>query len=217
MDNPTRFRCLFEQAYPALRRYALHRGLTGPDADDLVAATLEIAWRRLEDVPAQEPLPWLYGVARNLLHSHRRQSRRRDAVVSRLSDMRGRLTSAEPGEPGELDPGALRRALAGLSEADQELLKLVAWDGLSPAQAADVVGCSAAAARTRLHRARSRLARRLGLDPRGHSAPGEGSRGAGARQQGARQQGSRPAGAGRNNNSEGVKVARADTQEASDG
>ena len=193
MDNPTRFRCLFEQAYPALLRYALHRGLTGPDAGDLVAATLEIAWRRLEDVPAEEPLPWLYGVARNLLHNQRRQSRRRDAVGSRLADMRGRLTSADPGEPGELDPGALRRALAGLSEGDQELLKLVAWDGLSPAQAADVVGCTAAAARTRLHRARGRLARRLGLDPR------------------------RPAGAAPTISSGGVKVGRADPQEASGG
>jgi RNA polymerase sigma factor (sigma-70 family) len=212
MDNPTRFRYLFEQAYPALLRYALHRGLTGPDAGDLVAATLEIAWRRLEDVPVQEPLPWLYGVARNLLHNQRRQSRRRDAVLSRLADMHGRLTSAEPGEPGELDPGALRRALAGLSEGDQELLKLVAWDGLSPAQAAEVVGCSAAAARTRLHRARSRLARRLGLDPRD-----QGARGKGSREAVSRQEASRPTGAARTISSGGVKVARADPQEASGG
>jgi RNA polymerase sigma-70 factor (ECF subfamily) len=209
MDNTTRFRCLFEQAYPALRRYALHRGLTGPDVDDLVAATLEIAWRRLEDVPAQEPLPWLYGVARNLLHNQRRQSRRRDAVVGRMADMRGRLTSAEPGEPGELDPGTLRRALAGLSEGDQELLKLVAWDGLSPAQAAAVVGCSSAAARTRLHRARNRLAWRLGLDPRD-----QGARDQGARELNSREAGSRTA---RTISSGSVKVARADTQEASDG
>ena len=212
MDNPTRFRCLFEQAYPALLRYALNRGLAGPDADDLVAATLEIAWRRLEDVPAEEPLPWLYGVARNLLHNQRRQSRRRDAIVSRLADMRGRLTPAQPGEPGELDPGALRRALAGLSDTDQELLKLVAWDGLSPAQAAEVVGCSAAAARTRLHRARSRLARRLGLDPRD-----QGSRAAGSSEAGSARPGSRSAGAARSTSSGGVKVARAETQEASGG
>lgn len=52
MDPETRFRVLFDRVYAPLGRYARHRGLTGPDAEDLVAQTLEIAWRRLEEVPA---------------------------------------------------------------------------------------------------------------------------------------------------------------------
>lgn len=60
----------------------------------------------------------------------------------------------------------LRAALASLSERDQEVLRLVAWDGLTPAQVAVVLGCTPVAARTRLHRARGRLAVRLGLAPR---------------------------------------------------
>lgn len=46
------------RAYAPLWRYAQHRGLTGPDAEDLVAQVLEIAWRRIDDVPVAEPLPW---------------------------------------------------------------------------------------------------------------------------------------------------------------
>jgi RNA polymerase sigma factor (sigma-70 family) len=163
MDAKERFRCLFDEAYPALRRYALHRGLTGADADDLVAATLEVAWRRLSDVPRAEPLPWLYCVARNLLRNQRRGDRRRDELVNRLANVRRIPASTDPLEMGT---GLLQQALAQLSGRDQELLKLVAWDGLSPSQAAVVLGCSPAAARTRLNRARGRLAVRLGADPR---------------------------------------------------
>jgi DNA-directed RNA polymerase specialized sigma24 family protein len=77
VDSETRFRALFELAYPPLCRYARHRGLTGPDVEDLVAHTLEIAWRRIDEVPADDPMPWLYAVARNLWRNHRRQQQRR--------------------------------------------------------------------------------------------------------------------------------------------
>jgi RNA polymerase sigma-70 factor (ECF subfamily) len=167
MDAYERFRVLFQDAYPALQRYALYRGLTPQDADDLAADTLEIAWRRLSDVPADDPLPWLYAVARNVLRNQRRKERRRGMVFRRLR---------AGGEPADLvassvtEAAALRKALAELNRDDRELLTLVAWDGLSPAQAAVVIGCSATAVRTRLHRARNRLAARLGFDPR--SGPG---------------------------------------------
>lgn len=59
MDPETRFRALFGLAYAPLCRYARHRGLTGPDAEDLVAQTMKIAWRRLDDVPTAEPTLWV--------------------------------------------------------------------------------------------------------------------------------------------------------------
>jgi RNA polymerase sigma-70 factor, ECF subfamily len=160
VDPETRFREVFELAYAPLCRYARHRGLTGPDAEDLVAQTLEIAWRRIGDVPAPEPLPWLYAVAHNVWRNTARRDRRR-------RDLLARFRPGSPDEagqdPGGLEPGVLRAALASLSNDDQEILRLVAWDGLAPAQIAVVLGCSPAAARTRLHRARSRLAARLGI------------------------------------------------------
>ena len=160
MDSEARFRALFELAYPPLCRYARHRGLTGPDAEDLVAQTLEIAWRHIGDVPADDPMPWLYAVARNLWRNHHRQRRRRRDLLARLR------AYAPPGSiAAPLEPGTLRAALASLRESDQEILRLIAWDGLTPAEAAVVLGCGQVAARSRLHRARARLAARLGLDP----------------------------------------------------
>lgn len=56
---------------------------------------------------------------------------------------------------------AVGMALASMPEADREILTLVAWEGLSPAEVATVLGCSGAAARVRLYRARQRFARAL--------------------------------------------------------
>jgi RNA polymerase sigma-70 factor (ECF subfamily) len=157
-----------------LCRYARHRGLDGPDAEDLVAQALEIAWRRLDEVPVDDPLPWLYAVARNLWRNQARRDRRRRDLLSRFqrpheADGAPALDRAAP-DPAAADSGGLRTALSSLSEGDQEILRLAAWDGLTPGELATVLGCSPAAARTRLHRARARLARRLGLNPR-HPAP----------------------------------------------
>jgi RNA polymerase sigma-70 factor (ECF subfamily) len=162
VDPQTRFREVFELAYAPLCRYARHRGLTGPDAEDLVAQTMEIAWRRIQDVPATEPLPWLYAVAHNVWRNSARRDRRRRELLARF--LARSPDVACPG-PGGLEPGALRAALASLREDDQEILRLVAWDGLATAELAVVLGCSPSAARTRLHRARSRLAARLGIGP----------------------------------------------------
>ena len=162
MDPDTRFLALFDMAYAPLYRYAQHRGLTGPDAEDLVAQTLETAWRRIGDVPVEEPLPWLYAVARNLWRNQARRERRRRALLARF---RASQPAAAGQDPASLEPGVLRAALASLSDSDQEILRLIAWDGLTPAEAARALGCTSAAARTRLHRARARLAVQLGISP----------------------------------------------------
>jgi RNA polymerase sigma-70 factor (ECF subfamily) len=165
MDSEERFRALFQIAYPALYRYSANRGLSRDDADDLVASTLEIVWHRLDDVPSDDPLPWVFAVARNLHRNKRRSDLRRYALTRRIPP-----PQREPGpgdrDPSDLDPEALREALGKLEEDDQEILRLVAWDGLSPTQAAAVIGCTPVAARTRLHRARNRLASHLDIDPR---------------------------------------------------
>jgi RNA polymerase sigma-70 factor, ECF subfamily len=161
MDHEARFRALFDTAYAPLCRYARHRGMAGADAEDLVAQTLEIAWRRIDDVPVADPLPWLYAVARNLWRNQVRQVRRRSEILARY---RASPPAAAGDDPAQLEPGLLRAAMASLSEGDQEVLRLVAWDGLTPAEVAIVLDCTAVAARSRLHRARARLAARLGLD-----------------------------------------------------
>jgi RNA polymerase sigma-70 factor (ECF subfamily) len=158
MDAETRFNALFAVAYPALQRYARYRGLRGADADDLVADTLAIAWRRLAEVPEEDPIPWLFAVARNLWRNDRRRDGRRRRLV------RGLPIDAPPAPPDDLaslGEARILRALATLSDADQEVLRLMVWEDLSTEQAGVVLGCRTGTVRVRLHRARTRLAEAL--------------------------------------------------------
>jgi RNA polymerase sigma factor (sigma-70 family) len=134
--------------------YALRRA-DPSTAEDVVAETFTIAWRRLGDVP-ERPLPWLLGVARRVLANQRRGERRRVALVDRLA-LQGR---AAPGAPDQQEGRALT-ALASLGERDREALLLHAWEGLDHAEAGTVMGCSASTFAVRLHRARRRFAREL--------------------------------------------------------
>lgn len=162
-DREARFRQLFETAYPPLRRYATNRGLQGADAEDLVASTFEVAWAQIEAVPSKDPLPWLFAVARNHLRNKLRSDERRRLLLARayVPDSGG-----DNIETAIADGEAIRRAFSQLGEDDQELLRLIAWDNLSPAQAAAALGCGSLAVRSRLHRARNRLAALLEFDPR---------------------------------------------------
>jgi RNA polymerase sigma-70 factor (ECF subfamily) len=124
--------------------------------DDAVAEVFAVAWRRLDQVPPQ-PLPWLLAVARRVCANARRsQSRAR-----RLRDRLRREPPRDPGPVAGVDPD-LARALRTLSDADRELLCLLAWEQLTLGEAALVMGISAGAAKVRMHRARRRLAAALG-------------------------------------------------------
>jgi RNA polymerase sigma factor (sigma-70 family) len=153
-----RFERLYAAHYASVLAYALRR-TRRPEADDVVAETFTIAWRRLSDVPC-EARPWLYEVARRVLSNRRRADARRTALIDRL-----RHTPAiPPGASGDLE--ALAAAFAALPEHEREALALVAWEGLSCGEAARAAGCSDVAMRVRLHRARRRLRRALARDER---------------------------------------------------
>jgi RNA polymerase sigma-70 factor (ECF subfamily) len=147
-----RFRTVFESHYGAVRAYALRRCPVAPDAEDVVAETFTVAWRRLEQVPEDAPLPWLYGVARRVLANQRRGERRWLALLERL-----RQQPADVPTP-EFDGPPVVEALRGLRPDDQEILRLAAWEGLSHAEIATALGISTNAATIRVHRARRRLA-----------------------------------------------------------
>ncbi|WP_395659946.1 RNA polymerase sigma factor [Nocardioides sp.] len=148
-------RDLFEQVAPRLveplRRYLARR--TDPaTAEDVLAETLLVCWRRAEDLP-EEPLPWVYGVARNCLRNAERAARRQERVAARIM--------AQPADPGPPEDPALDEALATLRPEEAELLRLWAWEQLAPAEIAVVLGISPNAASTRLTRAKKKLADRL--------------------------------------------------------
>jgi RNA polymerase sigma-70 factor (ECF subfamily) len=108
-----------------------------------------------------DPLPWLYAVARRVLANHRRGTGRRERLTAllRVEDV------PTPLRAGEDQGGPAFEALASLSAADQEVLRLVAWEGLGNQQIAAVLGITANAVAIRLHRARARFADALARRP----------------------------------------------------
>jgi RNA polymerase sigma-70 factor, ECF subfamily len=158
----------FEELYRATRtdllRYLVRRCGEAEEAADLLAETYMTAWRRLDAIPPGEHARlWLFGVARNLLLRSARRRRVADVLVERLAaELPAALTPEGPSGPRRHD--ALSRALAALSEQDREILMLTAWEGLAPRQIARVMGTSANVVRIRLHRARVRVKKDLGLN-----------------------------------------------------
>jgi len=151
-ERRARFEELARELIDPLRRFLARR--TDPaTADDVLSDTLLVCWRRLDEVPANA-LPWAYGVARNCLANVQRGERRRERLVARISVM-------DP--PVEATPTAddrddeLLEALAALRPEDAELLRLWAWERLTPAEIATVLQVTANAASIRLHRAREKL------------------------------------------------------------
>lgn len=150
-----RFEVLYADHYRRVLGYVLRRAPVDVAAD-VVAEIFLVAWRRLEFVP-DEPLPWLLGVARKTLANERRGGRRRAALVDALRDVDRR--DHEVPAAGRLQ--VLVSAVERLGETDRELLRLIAWDGLTTREASTVLGISHAACRVRLHRLRQRLAREI--------------------------------------------------------
>lgn len=156
-----RFRVIYEAAYPRILGYALRRTKAPEDAAEVVSETFLTAWRRLEELPpSNEALLWLYGVAHRLLANQRRGEQRRHALSERLAAGLGQVAHAwhDP-LPSDLAPFAA--AWQRLRPQDRELLAFIAWEGLSNAQLARVLGCSQAVVKLRLHRARRRFAKEL--------------------------------------------------------
>lgn len=149
------FSSLFDATHRRVWAYVVRGDASRADADDLVAEVFVVAWRRLDDVPADDPVPWLLGVARNVRRNQERSRRRATALLDRLRAEHA-PDAAHPARD-IADVRAIRAALGELSDTDRELLQLAAVEDLTPGQIAQVLGCRPVTARVRLHRARSRL------------------------------------------------------------
>lgn len=172
-DAESRFRQLFDANQSSILAYGLRRTGSGADAWDLLAETMLVAWRRIDEVPdGNEALPWLYGVARRALANQARATRRRDRLSTRLAAHLGNHVAPD-GVQASADRAWVRAGLAGLNDLDREVLTLSLWEGLSPAEIAVAVNAPAATVRTRLHRARRRL-RELLEGSAGERSPGGG-------------------------------------------
>jgi len=156
-DWETWFTELYRAHRAPVYAYAVSR-IGREHADEVVAETFLVAWRRCDAVPVAAPVPWLLGVARNVLRERYRADVRRAALDAQLRAWIGATgqTTADVAE-GVIERATVLAALARLGDDDRELLTLIAWHGLGPAEAAQVVGCSTATLLVRLHRARKRF------------------------------------------------------------
>ncbi|MEU6292547.1 sigma-70 family RNA polymerase sigma factor [Streptomyces sp. NPDC046988] len=174
MTATERFRSVYEEHYPRVLAYTT--SLVGRQVgEDITSETFTVAWRRLNDLP-HPPLPWLLGVARNLV----RELRRRDAVrYMAAAEEAQRLTSGDQAHVGDIaavvaDRHVALQALASLPEADRELLTLIAWQGLGTRDAARVLNCTGPTLTVRLYRARRRLEKALEAAQAAEAAPVDG-------------------------------------------
>ncbi|WP_444961111.1 RNA polymerase sigma factor [Nocardiopsis sp. M1B1] len=161
LEEPTRFGEVFRRHAPALHRYAARR-LGGPDADDVVAETFHIAFRKRDRYDPAHPdaRPWLWRIAANLVRRHHRTETRHyralartgvDPVLEGFADrVSARVDAQSASKP-------LAAALAGLSARDRDVLLLVAWGDLTYEEVASVLSVPVGTVRSRLHRARKRV------------------------------------------------------------
>lgn len=156
------FRSVFDEHHDAIHRYCLRR-LSVDDANEAAAEVFVVVWRSLDRMPTgSEALPWLYGVARNVVRNHRRSHHRRARLLARLGSVRD-LPDEEP-ETQVLrhhHEAEVHEALQRLSPHDRELLRLKAWDGLSNDQIGALLGLSHRAVEGRYSRALKKLSKHL--------------------------------------------------------
>lgn len=155
-----RFEHCFRDHYAQVLAFSMRRVSGREVAEDAVADTFAVAWRRRDRIP-DPALPWLYAVATHVIANQYRSTRRRQNLDVRLAQEPGAIVPGS--DPAELlgRRDAFSAAFALLAEPEREVLRLVAWDGLDTRDAAHVFGCSPGAFRVRLHRARRKLAKQL--------------------------------------------------------
>lgn len=156
-----RFRSVYDAYAADVAAYALRRR-SAADAADVVAETFVVAWRQVGELPAEPATrAWLLRVARRIIIAQTEGEQREEQLTERLAEQfeqrYGTLPPIERLEQANIVGAAIRR----LSEDDRELLLLVAWDELQPAEIGTLLGLPGPVVRKRLQRARNRLRRHL--------------------------------------------------------
>ena len=173
------FSAFFEAHERRLRAFALRRTHDPVAADDLVAATMEIAWAKFEEVEPPTAFGWLCGVAVRVQANDSRMRRRRQAHVERLvaeAETRPLAAYLESDRLLVEQREAIAAAFDQLAPDDREILRLSVWDGLDDDELGAAFGINAVAARKRLSRARRRF-RDLYSSTSGEAAAGIGGGG----------------------------------------
>ncbi len=180
LQRRARFAALVAEVGEPVQRY-LRRRTDADTADDVLSEVLLVCWRRLDEIPV-DALPWVFVVARNCLANARRAARRRERLVQRIrvvdppEPMASVADTADGSTGGRADDvdAEVRAALDRLRPAEAEVLRLWAWEELTPAQISVVLEISPNAVSIRLHRAKKALRAELLRDERRKVGPDAG-------------------------------------------
>jgi RNA polymerase sigma factor (sigma-70 family) len=169
VGDPQAFTELFERHFAAIDRW-LHRRVGAPLAEDLAAETFTRAFDHRErfDRSYADARPWLFGIAANLVHDHRRTELRRLRALARVQRRDAATVDVAADADARADAAAagpaIAAALADLRSEERDVLLLVAWAGLEYEEVATATGVPIGTVRSRLHRARQRLRIALGSE-----------------------------------------------------
>ncbi|GAA2638820.1 hypothetical protein GCM10010399_85220 [Dactylosporangium fulvum] len=148
-DEVQRFDELYREHYESIERYARRR-VDDATAGDLVAEIFTVAWRRIHEVPEADAKLWLFGVGRNVVANHVRGSGRAYRLIEKVAA--NTAAHEDDHADGVVERLSVGAAFDRLRPADQEVLRLVVWEGLTLRQAAAVLGCGITTAAVRLSR-----------------------------------------------------------------
>jgi RNA polymerase sigma-70 factor (ECF subfamily) len=164
VTDPEVFTIIFDRHYRSVYGY-LSRRVGRAIADDLAAETFIRAFERRSSYrrEAERALPWLLGIAVNLLAHHRRSEARQFRALAAAAGSPVAATGPDGGASSE----RLVAGLEQLDDYDREALLLYAWAELKYAEIADVLGIPVGTVRSRLNRARRKL--RQALEPPAHN------------------------------------------------
>ena len=163
LNEPTAFELIFDRHFGAVHRY-LHRRAGRDLADELTAETFALAFSRRGSCRASgSVLPWLYGIATNLLHRYRRAERRQLHAYSRSGVDRSVAydDEADARVDGSSLDARLAGALAAMRPRERDALLLYALADLSYEEVALALDVPVGTVRTWLHRARATAQREL--------------------------------------------------------
>jgi RNA polymerase sigma factor (sigma-70 family) len=173
--EPEAFGILFERHARAVYNYLFRRTADWSLAEDLTSVVFLEAWRRRREVRLERglALPWLFGVATNVLRNRRRSQWRYRAALERIPPEHGEdfADDANARLDDERRMRCALRSLSKLPKREQDVIALCGWADLSYEEAAIALDIPVGTVRSRLSRARTRLRELDG--PSGHEGDGK--------------------------------------------
>jgi RNA polymerase sigma factor (sigma-70 family) len=178
LAEPSAFGVIFERHFDAVHAY-LQRRLEQSLAAELAAQTFLVAFdgRSRFDRSRPDSRPWLFGIATNLAHNHRRREIVELRAIAALSpEADAGIDGVEARVDAERMRGPLAAALAELPTEESDVLCLLVWAELRQTEIADALAIPLGTVKSRLSRARGRLQRALEMPAPAQPAVNQGGK-----------------------------------------